>query len=164
MPEPHDGECVVFGMHFIVGFGVPASRCMKQFLDFFGHKMNHLGMNSVLYLTRLATFCEGYLGFWMFPALFHLFFHFRAQKNEKLFAQQMTPDGPNPQTFASDREDSDAMDYELDGGDPAGPENPNALEVEEDDEEEEEEEAPTSTVAGGVGVSSGPCPEVPMWG
>ncbi|KAE8803506.1 hypothetical protein D1007_20636 [Hordeum vulgare] len=78
MLEPRDGERVGFGMHFIVEFGLPARRFLRQFLDFFRLQMHHLGLNSMLYLAYLTTVCEEYLGLWAFLALFHLFFHFRA--------------------------------------------------------------------------------------
>ncbi|KAE8798127.1 hypothetical protein D1007_26596 [Hordeum vulgare] len=71
-------------MHFIVGFELSASHFPRQFLDFFELQMHHLGSKSVLYLAGLATLCEGYVGFSMFPTLFHLFFHFRAQKNDNM--------------------------------------------------------------------------------
>ncbi|KAE8815103.1 hypothetical protein D1007_07613 [Hordeum vulgare] len=63
--EPHVDERVVFGTHFTLGFGLPASRFLRQFMDFSGLQMHHLG----------------YLGFCPFPSLFLLFFRFHAQKN-----------------------------------------------------------------------------------
>ncbi|KAE8792794.1 hypothetical protein D1007_32664 [Hordeum vulgare] len=59
MPETHVDERVVSGTHFVVGIGLPASRFLRQILDFFGLQMHHVGPNSVLYLTCLATLCEG---------------------------------------------------------------------------------------------------------
>ncbi|KAE8812778.1 hypothetical protein D1007_10106 [Hordeum vulgare] len=82
MPKLRVGERVVFGTHFLVGFGLPVSRFVGQFLEFYGFKMHDLGPNSVLYLPCFATLCEGYLGFWPFPSLFRLFFHFRAAMHD----------------------------------------------------------------------------------
>ncbi|KAE8801051.1 hypothetical protein D1007_23388 [Hordeum vulgare] len=58
VPEPQDDERVVFGTHFPVSFGLPASRFMRQFLDFYELHMHHLGPNSVLYLAYFAMLCE----------------------------------------------------------------------------------------------------------
>ncbi|KAE8801418.1 hypothetical protein D1007_22939 [Hordeum vulgare] len=59
VPEPHTGERVVFGTHFIIGFGLRASLFLRQFLDFFGLQMHYLGPNSMMYLACCATLCEG---------------------------------------------------------------------------------------------------------
>ncbi|KAE8785252.1 hypothetical protein D1007_41087 [Hordeum vulgare] len=286
--EPCDGKRMVFGMHFVVRFGLPASRFMRQFVDFFRLQMHRLGPNFVMYTACLATLCGGNLGFWPFLALFDLFFHFCGQKNDNVSyscggvviyarcggffpkirmidsiknsqrsffyvrsigegvtgeplvvhlhavdkreleprgvqqrddgdrrladrapgfpqpgtfgpggglhlvsgaatprataldlpheraqghcqlltvqlpanktAAKITIDGPNSQHFAPDCEDSNAEDYESDGGDLAGHEDPDTREVEEDDDDEEE--APTDVAAGGVEMSNGPNPVV----
>ncbi|KAE8795934.1 hypothetical protein D1007_29125 [Hordeum vulgare] len=78
------GEHVVFGRHFNLGFGLPTSRFPLQFLEFYGLQIHHLGTNSILYLACLMMLCEGYFGFWPFSSLFHVFFHFRTQKNDNV--------------------------------------------------------------------------------
>ncbi|KAE8819961.1 hypothetical protein D1007_02140 [Hordeum vulgare] len=79
VPEPRANERIVFDTHFVVGFGLPASRFLRQFLEFYGLLMHHLEPNSVLYHACFTTLCEAYLSFWPFPSLFRLFLHFRAQ-------------------------------------------------------------------------------------
>ncbi|KAE8779048.1 hypothetical protein D1007_47972 [Hordeum vulgare] len=63
MLELRAGECVVFGTHFLVGFGLPENRFLWQLLEFYRLQMHHLGPNTVLYLPFFANLCEGYLGF-----------------------------------------------------------------------------------------------------
>ncbi|KAE8780992.1 hypothetical protein D1007_45796 [Hordeum vulgare] len=63
MPEPRAGEHVVFGTHFLVGFGLSGSIFLRQFLEFYGNEMHHLGPNFVLYLACFTTLCKAYLGF-----------------------------------------------------------------------------------------------------
>ncbi|KAE8786818.1 hypothetical protein D1007_39273 [Hordeum vulgare] len=61
--EPRPGERVLFATHFLVGFELPGSIFLWQFLQFYGLEMHHLGPNSVLYLVCFVTLCESYLGF-----------------------------------------------------------------------------------------------------
>ncbi|KAE8805077.1 hypothetical protein D1007_18921 [Hordeum vulgare] len=84
MTEPCADEHVVFGTHFLVGFGLPVSYFVRQFLEFYGLRMHHLGPNSVLYLACFATLCEAYLGFLTFPSLLRFFFHFRAEMHDNM--------------------------------------------------------------------------------
>ncbi|KAE8811913.1 retrotransposon unclassified [Hordeum vulgare] len=52
-PKPRDGERVVFGTHFHVGFGLPVTSNLRCFLNYYGLQMHHLGVNSVLYIACL---------------------------------------------------------------------------------------------------------------
>ncbi|KAE8820477.1 hypothetical protein D1007_01625 [Hordeum vulgare] len=79
MMKPRPIERVVFGTHFIVGFGLPRNFFLLQFLVFYGFQVHHLGPNSILNLTCFATLCEAYLGFLPFPSFFLHRFHFCAQ-------------------------------------------------------------------------------------
>lgn len=62
IPEPREGEYVVFYTHFARGFGLPASLCFHAFLEFFGLQRHDLGSNVVLQLAGFTMLCEGYLG------------------------------------------------------------------------------------------------------
>ena len=63
-PEPMEGERVVFVSHFERGFGLPVSHFFRAFIDKFHLQPHHLPPNSILFLSALATFMEGYLGVW----------------------------------------------------------------------------------------------------
>ncbi|KAE8798364.1 hypothetical protein D1007_26460 [Hordeum vulgare] len=78
LPEPCAGERVIFGTHFLVGFGLPGSLFLQQSIDFYTLHMHHLGPNTILCLACFSTLCEAYLGFWPFPSFFHHCFNFCA--------------------------------------------------------------------------------------
>ena len=63
-PDPMEGERVVFTAHFERGFGLPVSHFFRAFIDKFHLQPHHLPPNSILFLSALATFEEGYLGVW----------------------------------------------------------------------------------------------------
>ncbi|KAE8812885.1 hypothetical protein D1007_09979 [Hordeum vulgare] len=48
------GERVIFGTHFLVGFGLPGSTFLRQLLDLYVLQMHHVGPNTVLYLACFA--------------------------------------------------------------------------------------------------------------
>ncbi|KAE8789767.1 hypothetical protein D1007_35979 [Hordeum vulgare] len=77
--EPRPGGRLIFGTHFLVGFGLPGSIFLRQFLELYGLEMHHLGPNCVLYLACFATLCEAYLGFLPFPSFCRHLFHLCAQ-------------------------------------------------------------------------------------
>ncbi|KAE8767539.1 hypothetical protein D1007_61080 [Hordeum vulgare] len=77
-PQPRDGERVVFGSHFIVGFVMPVSAFFRNFLA----QMHHLGANVVQDISCYVALCWGYLGFHPFASLFQHFFYFRSQKHK----------------------------------------------------------------------------------
>ncbi|KAE8807187.1 hypothetical protein D1007_16603 [Hordeum vulgare] len=81
-PQPHDGERVVFGAHFIVRFGLPVSGLFACFLASYGLHMHYLGVNFILYITCYLAVCEGYLGLHPFSSFFRYFFYFHAQKHK----------------------------------------------------------------------------------
>ncbi|KAE8815910.1 hypothetical protein D1007_06750 [Hordeum vulgare] len=60
MPEPRADEYVVFGMHFNVGFRLPVSRSMRQFLEFYSLYMHHLGPNFIMCLSSFTMLCKDY--------------------------------------------------------------------------------------------------------
>ena len=62
VPEPHDGERVVFASYFLRGFALPAITFFRQFLDHFRMQPHHLGANAVMLLSAFITRCEAYLG------------------------------------------------------------------------------------------------------
>ncbi|KAE8804621.1 hypothetical protein D1007_19676 [Hordeum vulgare] len=80
--SPRPGEHVAFATHFLIGFGLPASRFMQNFLESYGLQMHHLVPNSVLYLACFSTLCEAYLVFWAFPSFFGFFFHVCCQMHD----------------------------------------------------------------------------------
>ena len=62
VPEPEEGEYVVFAVHFSRGFGLPVSQFFRLFMDTFDLQPHHLGPNSIIQLSSFVTLCEGYLG------------------------------------------------------------------------------------------------------
>ncbi|KAE8800371.1 hypothetical protein D1007_24147 [Hordeum vulgare] len=82
--DPRSGEHVVFGTHFLVGFGLPGSCFLRQFLEFYGLEPHHLGPNSVLYLACFATLCKVYQGFSPCPSFFYHFFLFHAEAHDNV--------------------------------------------------------------------------------
>ncbi|KAE8795705.1 hypothetical protein D1007_29298 [Hordeum vulgare] len=70
VPQPRDGERIVFASHFLVGFGLPARSFLQHFLRSFVLQMHHLGVNLILYITCFVTMCDAYLGIRSFPTFF----------------------------------------------------------------------------------------------
>ena len=62
MPEPREGERVVFRSHFLRGIGLPVSTFFRSWLDFYQLQPHHLTPNAVVLLSAFVTLCEGYLG------------------------------------------------------------------------------------------------------
>ncbi|KAK1679300.1 hypothetical protein QYE76_040148 [Lolium multiflorum] len=62
VPEPQDGERVVFLAHFERGFGLPPSSFFLDLLDFYKLQPHHLPGNSIFYLSCYTTFMEAYIG------------------------------------------------------------------------------------------------------
>ena len=58
------GERIVFVVHFERGFGLPASPFFRAFLNRFHLQPHYLAANTVMQLSTLAAFSEGYLGLW----------------------------------------------------------------------------------------------------
>ena len=57
-PDVESGERVVFLDHFERGFGLPAGKFFRDFLDTFGLQPHHLPANAILQLSAYATFSE----------------------------------------------------------------------------------------------------------
>ncbi|KAE8805574.1 hypothetical protein D1007_18240 [Hordeum vulgare] len=81
VPEPRDGELLIFASHFLVGFELPASSFLRHFLQSFGLQIHHVGVNVVLYITCFITMCEAYLGNRPFSTFFPHFFYLCSQKH-----------------------------------------------------------------------------------
>jgi hypothetical protein len=62
IPAPKPGEAVVFYDHFPRGFALPASNCMRQFLDNFHLQPHHLGANAMMMLANVCGPLRGILG------------------------------------------------------------------------------------------------------
>ena len=61
VPDPREGERVVFIAHLKRGFGLPASTFFRDFLDFHRLQPHHLAANFMMILVGFVTLCEGYL-------------------------------------------------------------------------------------------------------
>ena len=61
-PAPGEGERVVFGSHFIRGFGLLVSSFLCLFLEFYHLQPHHITPNTVMLLSSFVTMCKGYLG------------------------------------------------------------------------------------------------------
>ena len=82
-PSPTADEFVVFSSHLVRGLALPASPFLREFLDFYGLQLHHLGANSITFISAFVTFCEAYLGLWPCMELFCMFFFLRAQTCDK---------------------------------------------------------------------------------
>ena len=51
MPEPEEGERVVFRSHFLRGIGLPASAFFRSFLNFYQLQAHHLTPHPVVLLS-----------------------------------------------------------------------------------------------------------------
>ena len=61
-PALEEGERVIFRSHYLRGFGLPASRFLRAFLDFYNLQPHHLTPNAVMLLSAFVSLCEGFLG------------------------------------------------------------------------------------------------------
>ena len=62
IPQPKDGEVVVFTDHMNRGFAPPGSKFFREVLNFFDLRPQDIGPNSVSNLCNYQVFCEVYLG------------------------------------------------------------------------------------------------------
>jgi hypothetical protein len=76
-PAPEVGEYVVFAAHFERGFGLPASKFFRQFLDFYELQPHHLPGNAIFYLSCFVSFMEAYVGLLPTIEAFARFFSLR---------------------------------------------------------------------------------------
>src|SRR4051794_8831670 len=60
--QPRTGDHVVFVSHFERGFGLPGIYFFRAFLDKYHLQPHHHRPNTILFLSALATYQEGYLG------------------------------------------------------------------------------------------------------
>ena len=76
IPQPKDGEVVVFTDHMNRGFAPPGSKFFREVLAFFDLRPQDIGPNSVSNLCNFQVFCEVYLGeepsLLLFRELFYL--------------------------------------------------------------------------------------------
>ena len=61
-PAPEEGERVIFRSHCLRGFGLPVSRFLRSFLEFYNLQPHHLTPNAVMLLSAFVSLCEGFLG------------------------------------------------------------------------------------------------------
>jgi hypothetical protein len=61
-PSPSQGYVVSFVSFHERGFGVPASRFMREILHVYGVELHNLSPNSISQAAIFAAVCEGYLG------------------------------------------------------------------------------------------------------
>ena len=74
-PAPGEGERVVLRLHFIRGFGLPASGFLCSFLEFYHLQPHHITPNTVMLLSAFVTMCEGYLSILPTIELWGAFFY-----------------------------------------------------------------------------------------
>ena len=74
-PAPQGDERVVFRLHFLRCFGLPATGFFRWFLDFNHLQPHHLKPNSVTLLPVLVTVCKGYIGILLTIELWGAFFY-----------------------------------------------------------------------------------------
>jgi hypothetical protein len=79
VPVPQDGEYIVFLSHFERGFGLPASRFLREILDRFELQMQSLPANNIMFLSAMVTADEAYLGVPATRGHFERNFYLRSQ-------------------------------------------------------------------------------------
>ena len=62
IPQPKEGEVIVFTDHMNRGFSPPSSKCFRDVLHFFDLRPQDIGPNSVSNICNFQVFCEVYLG------------------------------------------------------------------------------------------------------
>ena len=62
IPQPKDGEVVVFTDHMSRGFAPPGSKLFRDVLHFFDLRPQDIGPNFVSNICNFQVFCEVYLG------------------------------------------------------------------------------------------------------
>ncbi|KAE8777476.1 hypothetical protein D1007_49707 [Hordeum vulgare] len=73
------GRRLEFPAHFLFGVGLPVSSFLQHFLNIYGLKMHHMGVNYVLYIACFVTMYEAYPGIRPFSSFFHHLFYFSVQ-------------------------------------------------------------------------------------
>lgn len=61
IPEPREGERVVFISYLIRGLGFPIYPFLQGLMYFYGLQFHHLAPNSILKITSYIVFCEAFL-------------------------------------------------------------------------------------------------------
>ena len=54
-PSPAANKSVVFSSHLARGLALPASPFLREFLNFYGLQLHHLGANSITLLSCFVT-------------------------------------------------------------------------------------------------------------
>ena len=75
LPEPQDGEVIVFMQHLDRGFSPPGSKFFRDVLASFQLHPQDIGPNSVSNVCNFQVFCEAYLQEETTVELFRDFFY-----------------------------------------------------------------------------------------
>ena len=79
LPNPKEGEIVVFVEHLERGFKPPGSKFLRDAMAFMNVRLQDLGPNSISNLCQFQVFCEAYLRIEPSVPLFWHFFHLNRQ-------------------------------------------------------------------------------------
>ena len=79
LPNPKEGEIVVFVEHLERGFKPPGSKFLRDALNFMNVRLQDLGPNSISNLSQFQVLCEAYLRIEPSVPLFWYFFHLNRQ-------------------------------------------------------------------------------------
>ncbi|KAE8796460.1 hypothetical protein D1007_28593 [Hordeum vulgare] len=97
-PTPAVGEVVVFVEHFYLGFGLPASSFLAEWLHFFGLQPHNLASNAILQLAAFVVLCEGFVGIEPRVDLWCSLFFFKQQSIAMEKSEVEKLKGPRPMT------------------------------------------------------------------
>ena len=79
IPNPKEGEIVVFAEHLERGFKPPGSKFLRDAMAFMNVRLQDLGPNSISNMCQFQVFCEAYLRMEPSVTLFCYFFHLNRQ-------------------------------------------------------------------------------------
>ena len=79
IPEPKEGEVVIFTDHLLRGFSPPRSKFFRDALHFYKLHPQDIGPNFVTNLCKFQVFCEAYLQEEPTVDLFRDFFYINRQ-------------------------------------------------------------------------------------
>ena len=79
IPNPAEGEIVVFADHLERGFKPPGTKFLRHAMFFMNVRLQDLGPNPISNMCQFQVFCKAYLQMEPWVTLFWYFFHLNRQ-------------------------------------------------------------------------------------